>query len=378
MLIIGILIGLIVLVLIVAVHELGHAIVAHRNGVVVEEFGIGFPPRAWKKKLKNGILFTLNWLPLGGFVKLQGEHDDDKKKGDYGAATFWQKTKILLAGVVVNWLLAVVLLTALVLTSGLPKIIADQFTVPADTTTISSPVQLGQLVADYPAERAGLKTGDKILSFAGSDIETTQELIDISKEHRGETVTVEYERGDETSTTKVALRDADSSVFGASLAQQERIKATWSAPIVGVVTTAQYTWVTFQGLGDVVYNFFSGLFGQLSVDQATRQHASEQLGVAGASVAGPVGILGVIFPAASKAGPAEVIFLAAIISLTLAVMNVLPIPALDGGRWFVTWLYKVRKKRLTQDKEETIHGVGFMVLMLLVIVITFADVIKFF
>lgn len=109
MLLLGILIGLIVLVILVTVHELGHAIVARRNGVVVEEFGIGFPPKAWGKKLKNGILLTLNWLPLGGFVKLQGEHDAASKKGDYGAATFWQKTKILLAGVVINWLVAVLL-----------------------------------------------------------------------------------------------------------------------------------------------------------------------------------------------------------------------------------------------------------------------------
>ena len=123
MLIVGILIGLFVLVVLVTIHELGHAIVARRNGVVVEEFGIGFPPQAWKKKLKNGVLFSINWLPLGGFVKLQGEHDDDSKKGDYGAATFWQKTKILLAGVAINWLAAVVLLTALAWTSGIPKII---------------------------------------------------------------------------------------------------------------------------------------------------------------------------------------------------------------------------------------------------------------
>src|SRR5688572_25983846 len=103
-LIFGILTGLIILVLLVVVHELGHAIAARKNGVVVEEFGIGFPPKAWGRKLKNGILFTVNWLPLGGFVKLQGEHDAASKKGDYGAATYWQKTKILLAGVMINWL----------------------------------------------------------------------------------------------------------------------------------------------------------------------------------------------------------------------------------------------------------------------------------
>src|SRR5665648_1277834 len=95
---------LLILVFLVVVHELGHAIVALRNGVVVEEFGIGFPPRAWGKKLKNGMLFSLNYLPLGGFVKLQGENDAAAKKGDYGAASFWVKTKILFAGVFINWI----------------------------------------------------------------------------------------------------------------------------------------------------------------------------------------------------------------------------------------------------------------------------------
>jgi len=378
MLILGIIIGLIVLVLLVSVHELGHAIVARRNGVVVEEFGIGFPPKAWGKKLKNGILFTVNWLPLGGFVKLQGEHDAATKKGDYGAATFWQKTKILLAGVVVNWLVAVVLLTALAWTSGIPKIIPDQFSVASDTAVISSPVQIGTVVADYPAAKAGLKPGDKITSLAGTPITTTQELIDVSKANRGETVAVEYQRDGQSTSTNVSLRDADSGVFGATLGQQEVIKATWSAPLVGVVTTAQFTWVTLQGLGDLVYNFFGGLIGQLSFSQEGREQASAQLGEAGASVAGPVGILGTIFPEASEAGPQQVVFLAAIISLTLAVMNALPIPALDGGRWFVTALYKVRKKPLTKEKEESIHGTGFLVLMVLIVIITVADVVKLF
>lgn len=377
MLVIGIIVGLIVLVFLIAAHEFGHAIVAKRNGVVVEEFGIGFPPRAWAKKLKNGVLFTLNWLPLGGFVKLQGEHDAADKKGDYGAATFWQKTKILFAGVAVNWLIAVVLLTILAVT-GLPSVIPNQFTVPSDTTVISSPVQIGALTAGYPAEKAGLKKGDKIISFAGQAIESTTELIEVSKTHRGDTVKVVYERDNKQAITNVALRDADSAVLGAALGQREQTKSTWSAPIVGVVATGQYTWLTIEGLGNLVGNFFGGLAGQLSLSESGREAATVKLDEAGASVAGPIGILGVIFPAASEAGLSQVVFLAAIISLTLAVMNALPIPALDGGRWFVTALFKVMKKPLTKDIEERIHGTGFMVLLGLILLVTIADVFKLF
>lgn len=378
MLILGIIVGIIVLVILVTVHELGHAIVAKRNGVVVEEFGIGFPPKAWGKKLKNGVLLTLNWLPLGGFVKLQGENDSAEKKGDYGAATFWQKTKILFAGVVVNWLVAVLLLTALVWTSGLPKIIPDQFTVPSDTTITTSPVIVASVLEDYPAAQAGLEQGDQIISFDGEPIETTQELITVSRDNKGETVPVVYERDGKEATVQVTLRESGAAVFGASLGQQEYIHATWSAPIVGVVTTAQYTWVTLQGLGELLYNFIAGLVGQLSFSDQVREKATEQLNEAGASVAGPVGILGVIFPAASEAGFSQIVFLAAIISLTLAVMNALPIPALDGGRWFVTALYRAMKKPLTKEKEERIHGTGFMVLMVLIVIITIADVAKLF
>lgn len=377
MLILGILTGLLVLVLLVTVHELGHAIAARRNGVVVEEFGIGFPPRAWAKKLKNGVVFTLNWLPLGGFVKLQGEHDAATHKGDYGAATFWQKTKILFAGVFMNWVVAAVLLSILAVT-GLPKIVDNQFSVAGDTTITTSAVQITQLTEGYPAQKAGLQAGDKIMSLDGIEITSTQQLIDESRERRGETVTVVYERNGQQATIDATLRDADKAVFGASLGQQEYIRATWSAPIVGIVTTGQFTWVTLQGLGDLTVNFFGGLIGQLSTDSTSRQAATEQLDDAGASVAGPVGILAVIFPAASAAGFGQVVFLAAIISLTLAVMNILPIPSLDGGRWFVTALFKLLKKPLTKENEERIHGTGFMVLMLLVVLITVADVIKFF
>jgi regulator of sigma E protease len=117
---------------------------------------------------------------------------------------------------------------------------------------------------------------------------------------------------------------------------------------------------------------------QFSPDKATREQAHADLSTAGNSVAGPIGILGTIFPAAEQAGPTQLIFLTAIISLTLAVMNVLPIPALDGGRWFVMTIFRLRKKTLTKEKEEQIQGTGFLVLMALVVVVTVADVSKLF
>ena len=165
---IGVLIGLIVLVILVVIHELAHAWVAKRNGVTVEEFGIGLPPKAWGKKLKNGVLFTLNWLPIGGFVKMQGEYDSAKKKGDYGAAGFWGKTKILFAGVTANWLLAALILTVLSI-FGLPKVLPNQFMMAGDSTVINQPVEITGLTAGKPAEKSGLKTGDFVIKFAGQN-----------------------------------------------------------------------------------------------------------------------------------------------------------------------------------------------------------------
>jgi regulator of sigma E protease len=376
-LILGVAGGLIILVLLVVIHELGHAIVAKRNGVVVEEFGIGFPPRAWSRKLKNGVLFSLNWLPLGGFVKLQGEHDAANHKGDYGAATFWQKTKILLAGVAINWIAAAFLLTILAVT-GLPKILPNQFAIASDTSTVKQPVEITVLTSGYPAEKVGLTVGDKILRFNGNEVPNPQSLIDQTKAEAGKTVELIYSRNGTESTKVITLRSGNGPVFGAGLAQRELTKATWSAPIVGLATTGQFTWATLQGLGNLVGNLASGIFLQLSPNQANKDQGSSNLKQVSDSVAGPVGILGTIFPAAEKAGPTQLIFLTAIISLTLAVMNALPIPALDGGRWFVSVLFKVLKKPLTKEREEKIQATGFMILIGLVLLVTIGDVTKLF
>lgn len=377
-LVFGIILGIIALTLLVVLHELGHGIVARRNGVIVEEFGVGFPPRAWVKKIKYTILgkdveYSINWLPLGGFVKLKGEHDAATNKGDYGAASFWVKTKILLAGVFINWITAAVLLTILALT-GLPQVIPNQLSVAGDTTTINQPVQLTSIAAGYPADKSGFQVKDKIVRFAGKEVTTTQQLIDLSHANKGKTVKVIYNRGGVEAQKSVTLRDGSGAVFGAGLGQLTETRSTWSAPIVGVGVTAQLTVETFKSLGTMIGNLATGIVNQFSGDAKTRAAGSKEVGAVGDSVAGPIGIFGILFPAASQAGPTQFVLLVAIISLGLAVMNVLPIPALDGGRWFTMAVFRVLKKELTKEREESIQAAGFMTLMALVVLVTVADV----
>src|SRR5690606_8397156 len=140
------------------------------------------PPKAWGKKLKNGILFTVNWLPLGGFVKLQGENDSANKKGDYGAASLWVKTKILLAGVFINWLTAAVIFTVLAIT-GMPQLVDDQFAVKGDTTEVREPVTLVAVSESSPASEAGLQPGDQIVRLNDQPASSPEALTNFTQTH---------------------------------------------------------------------------------------------------------------------------------------------------------------------------------------------------
>ena len=369
MVFIGILVGLIILLLLVVVHELGHAIVARRNGVVVEEFGIGFPPAAkkWRPKksfLGKNVVFSLNWLPLGGFVKLKGEYDSAEGAGTYGGATFWVKTKILLAGVMMNWLTAVVLFMILALV-GMPKILPQQAVLPFDSRVERLALTVARVTPGSPAEKVGLQRGDEVRKIGDHNVATPAELSAATKAQAGREVTIELVRGGQTLTKQVKLQTADQAKNGGYLGvgpqQTQTIHSTWSAPIAAVVTTGQLTYETV---------------GQLFGSPESRQAAKADLAAVGESVAGPVGILGVLFPAVLSSGVTQILLLAAIISLTLAVMNVLPIPALDGGRWFTMAGFKLFKKKLTKEREETIQGIGFLVLMALTVLVTWSDITK--
>ncbi|MCL2038273.1 M50 family metallopeptidase, partial [Candidatus Saccharibacteria bacterium] len=342
--VLGVLVGLILLMILVIVHEIGHAWAARRNGVEVEEFGIGFPPRAKILGKYKGTLITLNWLlPLGGFCKMKGESDDAKGKGTYGAASFWAKTKILFAGVFMNLIAAMVIFSILAVT-GMPKIFPGQFAIASDNHGQSGVVEVWKVVEGSPAEKAGLQKGDELLSIMNRNnrvshtIEMSAQVSELTKKNAGQIVVIDYNRDGQARQTQATLNETGGSqgYLGVQTEQKEfaNIKATWSAPLVGIVNTFQFIWMTLVGLAGLLGNLVMGLVGLV----IHNPDAGAQLGAAGDSVAGPVGILGVIFPQALMAGPTQLFWLMGVISLTLTVMNLLPIPGLDGGRWFLTVL----------------------------------------
>lgn len=367
-------IGLILFVGLVVVHEFGHFIAARRNGVEVEEFAIGFPPRAKVLAKKNGTVYTLNWLPLGGFVKLKGEHDADTKKGTFGAATLLTKVKIMLAGVAMNLLTAFVLFT-LAAVVGLPKLVENQFTVASDTRIVRQEVIVSYVEPGSPAEKAGLKQRDVLKSIGRPGqtkvVSSQKTLPQITKEFAGQEVSLTFTRGGREQITVLNLRttqeveaskktDNPKGYLGISPTEYVLQRSTWSAPIVAGGLIKQFTELTLKGLGSAV----AGLA------QGNGKKASEQ-------VSGPVGIF-VLFKEGSNLGYEFILVLVGLISLTLAIMNVLPIPALDGGRLFVTLLFRALRRPLKENTEDLIHGTGFAVLMVLFVLITVVDIRRFF
>ncbi|HEY5667530.1 MAG TPA: M50 family metallopeptidase [Candidatus Saccharimonadales bacterium] len=370
-------VGLILFVALVVVHEFGHFIMARRNGVKVEEFGIGFPPRIWAKKIKDkkgGFEFSLNWLPLGGFVRLKGESDAATEPGTLGAASTWAKSKIMLAGVGMNLLAAFVLLMALAWL-GLPKLIDNQYTVKSDTKVIRNDVLVGYIENESPAGKAGVTQRDRLVALGPSGhleaVKTADQLPKITEKYAGQQVVIRYQHNGETHDKVVQLRSKQEveaskkannpkGYLGVSPTELTLTRSTWSAPVVAAGLIGQFTKATLSGLGSVVAAVFHG-DGQKAADQ----------------VSGPVGII-VLLKDGSLLGYQFMLVIIAIISLTLAIMNVLPIPALDGGRLYMMLLSRLFKKKLSQEMEERIVGASFLFLMFLIVLITIVDVRRFF
>jgi regulator of sigma E protease len=391
-------IGLLLFIGLVLVHEWGHFIMARRNGVDVDEFGLGFPPVAWSKKLKSGMRLSLNYLPLGGFVKLKGEHDEDTRKGSFGAASLGAKSKIMLAGVTMNLIVGILMLTILALI-GMPKLITkdnpfvneDQYTVASDTKITRHKVIAHQIIPGSPAEKIGLSGPDEIVAFKSTDktytISTLQDLVNTTKTLAGQTVTLTYKHKDDVKTAKVTLLSKERVVASQKTNNPQGYlgvvdptdlqiqKSTWSAPVVAIGLTGQIFKLTFVGLGHALSGLGSAVAGLATSNHQARENGQDQ---ASSQVGGPVAIGFALWNAGSL-GINIMLFLIALISLTLALMNILPIPALDGGRLLMMLVSRgIFKRPLSRLTEEKIVGASFFVLLALIALITIVDVKRFF
>ena len=353
-------VGIILLVILIFgflifVHELGHFLVAKRAGVVVEEFGFGFPPRIIGKQA-GGTLYSLNWIPLGGFVRMKGETMHDTAPGSFGATSFWQKTKILFAGVTMNALTAYFILLYLCVT-GLPPVVASQFSYGHPSYAQPKQVMAVAVLKGSPAAAAGLKRGDILLGGDGQRFTTADQLIAFTKAHAGQTVTLDVTHHGVARTVRPHLRGPHVTDGQLGLTPFQTYKQRYNLPDA-IVTAAG---ITVQLVGATLAAFVGlvvGLFahGQVSSD-----------------VAGPVGIV-VLLGAVAELGVAYVLIFITSLSISLAVINALPLPALDGGRWALAAGARLARRNLSQKVETAIHASGFAALLLLMAIITFFDI----
>jgi regulator of sigma E protease len=381
--------GLVLIICLIVSHEFGHFIMARRNGVDVEEFGIFFPPRLFKRKTKGGWDFTINLIPLGGFVRLKGEHDSDTEPGSFGAANTWAKTKIMAAGVSVNLITAVILFT-IVAMIGMPKLVNNQYTVKSDTQLASQQVLITYVEPGSPAAKAGLQPQDALNDFAVPGyspvgVTSSAQLLNTTKNFAGKAVNIYFTRAGHEHITRAKFLPSQVVIssrktnnpkgyLGVESTDFTLQRSTWSAPVVAVGLSAQLTALTFQGIGHALGGLGSLVAGGVTGNTTARQHGQTS---ASSQVSGPVGIYEIL-KGGSLLGFQFILFIVAYIALILAIMNVLPIPALDGGRLWLTLIARGVKRPLSAKLEERINVTGFLLLISLMILITIADVKRYF
>ena len=361
----SIILFIIILAILILAHELGHFIAAKRAGVRVDEFGFGFPPRLWSKKIGETV-YSINAFPVGGFVKIFGEDPNGESlKGKDKARSLTHKPKlvqawVISAGVAFNLLLAWLLLSAGFM-AGMPYSVDDSV---YGRQVENLRLTITEVLSKSPAESAGLKGGDAIIALsAGKDalnnprVETTQKFIASHDE-----LTLTYMRGGETKTTLVRPHDGlvdGRRAIGISMDMIGMLKLSpYDALTFGVTTTLSLTQATAVGL----FDFFKNMFiGQLDLS----------------AVAGPVGLVGVVSDAGSF-GFMHLISLTALISINLAIINLLPFPALDGGRLSFLLIEWIKRSPIKPEIANAANGIGFFLLIALMTFITFHDVLKLF
>ncbi len=360
------LIGLLVL------HELGHFLLAKKFGVDVEEFGVGYPPRIFGKKIGKTI-YSLNLLPFGAFVRIKGE---EGKLGVEDARSFsgkpiWQRALILIGGVVTFWLIGFLIFTFIAGVWGLPTSVSGDFQPEAlrqGIQIVEGPqVQIIGVNSGSPAELAGLKVGDIIKEFSIShfqfSVNKVEEIQELTEEYKGEEITLTIQRGKEVSEFSLVPRTSPpqgEGAMGIALVRVAKFRYPWyQAPWQGVLVTSQQTVAMPIIIGQVIVKAVQG----------------EK--VEGVKFVGPIGI-GEMMGRSLKIGFDNFLLLIAMISIWLALFNLLPIPAVDGGRLLFLGIEKVRGHPVNPNLERNITALFFTILVGLMIFITIKDVIRLF
>jgi len=375
-----IIIFIIILSILVFAHELGHFWTAKKLGLMPKEFGFGFPPRIggfyktkqgkWRWKWgggkvddMTGTIYSMNWLPLGGFVNL-GEDDDlggdEKVKNDpkhFKNQKPWKRGIILTAGVLMNLILAAVFFSIGYMI-GLPKVIDE---VSPGARVSGKNIQIIQVLDNTPAKDAGLQMGDIISSVDDQVFEDYEELSVLAASSVDKELNYKVKRGDEELNLIIIpepiFENDNIPGIGIAIAETGLVSYPWYQAIwEGIKTTIFLTWYIIVAFAILIKNLVMGQG-------------------AGVEIAGPVGIANMTGQMA-QLGFVYILQFAAILSINLAIINYLPFPALDGGRVLFLIIEKLRGRPVSEKLETFMHNLGFILLMLVVIAVTFRDIMK--
>lgn len=360
----SVIIFLIIIAVLILAHEFGHFIVAKRAGIRVDEFGLGFPPRLWGIKCGE-TMYSLNLIPFGGFVKIFGEDpDEESTKGPGAKRSFVNKPKltqaiVIAAGIAFNVFFGWALFSASFMI-GVPASVEN-----AGGRTISNPhVTITALLKDAPAQKAGLREGDivKGVSVPGTILErvTVTNLQAFISAHPKEELTLAYERGGKTMSAKMLPSEgiiAGKPAIGIAMDEVGLLRLPF---FTAIIEGAKFTFISIGaiavGFAALVYDAIRGV---------------ADLG----AVSGPVGIVGYVGQAAAI-GFSNLLSLTALISVNLAVINLIPFPALDGGRLLIILIEAVKRRPLNQKFVNRVNTIGFALLILLMVAVTYNDIAK--
>ena len=352
----SIIIFLIILAVLILAHEFGHFIVAKKSGILVEEFGIGFPPRIYKRK-KGETTYSIKAIPFGGFVKMLGEDGETPREASLSKRSFaskpaYTRALVLISGVAFNILLAWVIIS-LNITIGMPidtSVIAGE-NIPPQTYKVF----VTEVSKNSPAEKAGILIGDEIIGF--NHVKDMQNFI---QSHRGEEVMLELKRGKESFKTLVVARGnppIGEGAIGISMGEGAVLKLPWYKSILyGAKLTALFTVETAKAIFVFIYQ---SLRGHGSFDQ----------------VLGPVGIVGLTGTVVGL-GFSYILSFTAFLSINLALLNIIPFPALDGGRLLFLVTEEALGKKISPKISSLIHSAGFAILLILMAIVTYKDILR--